>query len=288
MIIVKVKESKNEILRSITETQRYRSLNHSELLKNFTINEFSLSELNLPSADIILESILKIEKEIGLLGWASNGVRSPVYKGFSLTYNPDFDDKESSIFHQTWGSVNLKQSFSRKMGLGNHTETKNTYYDTYAFRKIHPIIEDSLGFLFKKFSFPILRSRVAYYYGHREMPNSTGTFHVDEFPYDLLRVNIPLQTSEEYILDIVGEDEHGNKLNIVNKHLEVGKIYLWNTRIPHRLGLLRSCKNTMPRIHMVFGFSPWFRYDNDEDMFIENQCFGTSIKNIVDSRLFLS
>lgn len=280
-----VKNAEGEVLKSIAKL--YGNLDLKSLVQDFTFCEFTLEELGLPSADKILTDVLSLGKEVGLQGWMSNNTESQIYKGYSLTYNPDFFDSRHSLFHQTWGSPILNQSFSRKYGLGGHAQTKNTYYDTYAFRKIHPVINAHLGKFLKKFRFSLLRSRVAYYYGFGQGAKKNTTMHVDEFPYELLRINIPLQTSKEHILDIIGNDEYGNKLDVINKHLEVGKVYLWNTRIPHRICLSEFCKNTEPRIHLVLGFSPWFDYNEENDSFVKNQCFGQPIQKIVDSKLFM-
>lgn len=283
-----VKDTQGEVLKSIVNSGGYGNIDLSESLKNFTFHEFTLEELGLPSAEEILQKISHIKELVGTQGWMNKDTESKVYKGFSLTYNPDFLDQDASLFHQTWGSKFLNQNFARRYGLGDHTQTKNTYYDSYAFRKIHPIIEENLGSFLKRFRFSLLRSRVAYYYGYGENPKKTTIMHVDEFPYELLRVNIPLQTSEEYVLDIIGNDDHKNSLNILNKHLEVGKAYLWNTRIPHRICLSKYARSRNPRIHLVLGFSPWFDYIEENDSFIKNAFFGRSIKEIVESKLFMN
>jgi hypothetical protein len=261
--------------------------NSEEALLGLDFYEFTLEELGLPGSDVLLKSILDIEKIVGLQGWSEKGQESETYKGFSLTYNPDFIFSNQSIFHQTMGSPLLTQSFSRKINHGNHSVTKNTYYDSYGFRKIHPIIFSKLGYFLDKFSMPIIRSRVAYQYGFNRGVDKKENWHIDEPPYEVLRINIPLQTSHEHVLDIVGSDGKGNYLKIINKHLECGKLYIWNTRIPHRLTFKEICLSKSPRIHLVLGLCPWFDYNKDTDSFVKNQFFGQPIKKIVDSKLFI-
>jgi len=260
-----------------------------ESLKGLLFQSFTLKELNLPNSSALLESILQIEKEIGLKGWFANGVESQVYKGFSLTYNPEFNNKGTSIFHQTWGSKDLKQSFSRKFGVGTHNAnaTKNSYYDSYAFRKIHPLIKNNLGYLLEKFRFSLVRSRVAYYYGNRTAPNYNNTWHIDEFPCDVLRINIPIQTSKEHVIDIKGKDEFENEYILENFHLETEKLYIWNTRIPHRIRINNWSVTKKPRISIVLGFSPWFDYIEEEDVFVKNEFWGVPIVELVNSKAFI-
>jgi hypothetical protein len=275
-----------EIVRFLTKYGVFSNELRSESLKNFDfLQEFTLEELGLPDHETILKSVLDIKEQIGLQGWITNGVESDTYKGFSLSYNPNFYDQNTSIYHQTWGAKELTQSFGRINGLGLHTFVKNTYYDTFAFRKIDHLIESNLGFLLKKFKLPILRSRVAFFSLNR-VPFPENGWHVDEPPCDLLRLNIPLQTHENHVLEIKGQDEYGNTLDL-QKHLAVGKAYIWNTRIPHRVTLTKKMLFPFERIHMVLGLGTWVNYNPTNDSFSKSDIHGTSIRTIVQNKLFM-
>ena len=93
----------------------------------------------------------------------------------------------------------------------------------------------------------------------------------------LLRVNIPLQTSDEYVMQW--------KDNTYK--LEVGKAYLWNTRIKHRPTITRKVETKEPRINLVIGLTPWLTYDPEMDKYSKNELFGKSIKEIVENKLFV-
>lgn len=255
-----------------------------ESLQDFLFKEFTLSELGLPTANQLLADTLAIKDIVSLQGWRNNGLESTTYKGFSLTYNPDFHDSNSSIYHQTWGAPQLKQNFGRIEGLGNFSSIRNTYYDTYAFRKSPEIVHSYLGSLFSRFSCPLLRSRAAFLKLNYVVNKKEG-WHVDEPPTHMFRINIPLQTSEEHVLEINGSDEYGNSL-VMSKHLEVGKVYMWNTRIPHRVTVTKPC--ITERIHLVLGFGTWVSYDPVNDTFSKSKLHGIPLKTIVDQRLFLT
>lgn len=254
-------------------------------LKDFAFNEFTLEELNLPSAAKLLDAVLTIKQEVGLVGWHTKDHESKTYKGFSLTYNPDYHDSSISIHHQTWGSSLLTQSFGRTQGIGDHSFIKNTYYDTYAFRKQPPSVEEHLKFLTARFKFPIFRSRAAFYNLFLQKPG-TASWHVDEFPNHLLRINIPLQTSNQHVLSIKGQDEFSNSLDLV-KHLEVGKAYIWNTRIPHKVDITRQVVTKQDRIHLVIGMSPWIDYDSESDTYFKSEYYGMPLKEIVENKYFI-
>jgi hypothetical protein len=177
----------------------------------------------------------------------------------------------------------LTQSFGRVQGLGNHSSIKNTYYDTYAFRKRLDIVENHLGNLFDYFSCPLLRSRAAFLKFPNFLNKKEG-WHVDEPSTHMFRINIPLQTSEEHILEINGNDGYGNSL-VLTKHLEVGKAYIWNTRIPHRVTTTKFSK--LERIHLVLGFGTWVDYDADNDTFSKSHLHGLPLKTIFEEKMFL-
>jgi len=244
---------------------------------DFGWNEYTLEELGLPPADKILKGVKEIESLVGLTSWRTKHQSSQKYKGFGLTYNPTFFDKSESRYGQVWGSPLLDQYFSlENEKIGDYSKLKNTYYDTFGFRKIDETIQEHLGFFLDRFNFHISRSRVAYIFGYEEEPNDRG-WHIDEPTCQLLRVNIPLQTSDEYAI------EWKDKIY----QLEVGKAYLWNTRLPHRPTIIKKVETKEPRINIVIGLTPWLDYDKETDKLKPNKYFGTSINEIVHKKLFV-
>ena len=102
----------------------------------------------------------------------------------------------------------------------------------FGFRKIDETIQEHLGFFLNKFNFHISRSRVAYIFGYGDEPNDRG-WHIDEPTCQLLRVNIPLQTSDEYAI------EWKDKIY----QLEVGKAYLWKYKITSQTYYNKKSRN---------------------------------------------
>ena len=260
----------------INEVKRFFE-NTDEQQNDFGWYEFTLEELGLPSTDQILEGVKKIEQEVELQGWRTKHGTHQKYKGFGLTYNPTFFDKTENIYHQVWGSKLLDQYYGLEKGAGDHTQIKDTYHDTFGFRKIDDVIQKHLGFFLDKFNFHISRSRVAYIFGYGEEPKKEGGWHVDEPTNQLLRVNIPVQTSDEYVMQ--WDDK--------TYHLELGKAYLWNTRRPHRPTIIKKVETKEPRINIVMGLTPWLEYDNITDTYIKGKYFNKPIKEIVEEKLFV-
>jgi hypothetical protein len=275
------KDIKGEISSELFQPLSYSP---SDALNDFTFYEFTLKELGLPESSILLDQVKVIEQQVGLQNWVNQTKAAKSYKGFSLTYNPDYLDNIDSIYHQTWGSNQLTQNFSRQ----NQTDIniKNTYYDTYAFRKLPPLVKEHLGDFISKFNFSIFRSRIAYF--NPIFPKiQDESWHKDEPPFQLLRINIPLQTCQEHVIDIDGTDDYGNSFTLLNKHLEIGKAYIWNTRIPHRIYINKMVSSFKPRIHIVLGLSPWINYNDEDDSYSHSDHYGKSIKDIVVNKFFL-
>ena len=60
--------------------------------KDFEWIEYDLKDLGLPSVEQILNGVKKIESKVGLHSWRGK-TRPQHYKGFGLSYNPNFLDK---------------------------------------------------------------------------------------------------------------------------------------------------------------------------------------------------
>jgi hypothetical protein len=283
-----VRETQKEIYQELEENGFFDGINFHTIMKDIGFYQFRLSDLGFPEVNDLLKSIKKIEESVGLQGWENKGKKSKEYKGFSLTYNPDFVDKEKSLYHQTWGSTILSQNFSRvfddqeKIGF-----RKNTYYDTYGFRKIPKIVRLNLRCMLDRLSMPLLRSRTAYIFYDNNSKNDAIDWHKDEFPYQLLRINIPIISEPCYVLDIDGKDEYGNSITIYDMYLEPGKAYIWNTRIPHRIRIKEKPRTPEPRISIVLGLSPYFQYDSNTDSFFKSKLWGKSLDDIIKNRNFL-
>jgi len=251
--------------------------NTDERQNNFGWYEFTLEELGLPSANKILDGVKSIERKVNLQGWRTKHGVNEAYKGFGLTYNPTFFEKSENIYHQGFGSKLLNQVYGLQKDSGDFKQLKDTYHDTFGFRKIDDVIQKYLGFFLDKFNFHISRSRVAYFFGHKQTPNENTGWHVDEPTCQLLRVNIPLQTSKEYVI------QWNNKTYI----LETGKAYLWNTRVEHRATIISKPEKEEPRINVVMGLTPWLNYDKNTDTYTKSKYFGKPIKEIVEEKLFV-
>ncbi len=144
---------------------------------------------------------------------------------------------------------------------------KNGYFDTYSFRNLTTGAgEGALGkFLTTRLKRRLCRSRTAYINAKAYNPLAKDyMWHYDEPVYLNLRVNIPIQTTDNYVCEIKGiEGQH---------HFDVGYAYSWDTTVVHRVYAKRFEQSK--RIHLVLGTIPWFDFDPDSQTYYANEFYG--------------
>ena len=67
--------------------------------------------------------------------------------------------------------------------------------------------------------------------------------------------------------------------------LEVGKVYLWNTRLPHRPTIVKKVESLDTDKYSIKGIS-WLDYDKENDSFSKNEYF--EAVNEVAKELFVN
>ena len=219
-------------------------------------------ELDIDS--IIMSSTEMVEK-FGFNPWQAADSDMQSYGGLSLVYNPDYIENVDSN-KQTLGTKtnNRDEFFYGK--TGKFKSTRNTYFDSYAFRQLAPCVtETSFNDIAQSFKRHIVRSRLATINAEHVSNNERHKFgwHRDESVFENLRINIPLITDETFMFEI--KDKQA-------EHLSIGNIYSWDTNIPHRV--FPTTHEHKSRTHLVLGFSPWFDYDVEEDCFYSNEFYG--------------
>ena len=227
-------------------------------------------ELKLVDVDVaaLLASVLDIVRTRGFSGWRHKDGESERYGGFSLTYNPDHQDGLDPHVSTIGTPKNAPNEFFWNT-TGAHQTPKHSYFDTYGFRARTPASrEGALGDFLDTFRRSMVRSRVGIIVGKNIDPTDqtyrdNAGWHRDELVFENVRVNIPLQTDENFVFQMENEKPY---------HLDVGKAYTWDTNRPHRVFAIGPSSTT--RIHLVLGFSPWFDYDAATDMWVQNEFFG--------------
>jgi hypothetical protein len=215
----------------------------------------------------------------GVHGWLSSEGRKDddAYLSLSLTHNPDLQDPGIEDVHQsTLGtSVNPVNEFYYG-AVQRFRKLKNTYFDTYGFRLRTPAAEvGALGEFLSQCGLSLVRSRLSVLRGKEE---ACGDFrfgwHRDEPVYENLRINIPLRSDRSYRLQLESKlDKPDSSSPTMSDHyLAPGKAYTFDTNRPHRVYPKAACE--LDRIHLVLGFSPWFRYDREADAWQPNEFYG--------------
>lgn len=196
------------------------------------------------------------------------------YLSASLTYNPDSVDKLSEDPHQnTLGSTRYSQGNADF--YKTHSSIRNSYADTFAFSQRTPLSQYKfLGKFIDSFRSTVIRSRVSKIVGSDpESTQQSYLWHKDESIFLNLRVNIPVQSSLDYVIQIMAEDPKDPYIVKTEEFaLLPGHAYAYNTQLPHR----PFCKklNNLERINIICGVSPWFDFDHAEQVWRSNDFYG--------------
>lgn len=225
----------------------------------------------------IRTSVLELLKENEPKGWLTADGRSKPYTGLSLVYNPNLQEDIDPLYQTLGTSYNTKDEFFWKT-TAKVPHLKNSYFDTYSFRKISPAITGNMLDLINQFNAPLIRSRIGIVDANETVLDEVDKqgWHKDEPVFENLRINIPITTDEDCLFQIEGKDP---------VHLPYGNMYTWDTFIPHRVFANKIKSAT--RIHIVLGFSPWFNYNQEDDSWETNDFFGKKhpIDMLVDGDL---
>ena len=250
--------------------QEYISLNTNinkaiEAYSDYKTNE--VLSVSLPiSTEQLISSYDKLLQKVTPFPWRTGDQKFDAYKSISMTYNPDHQDGYDP-FSSSIGTERALSFYSFADSNQTYQNIKNSYYDAYSFRKIHPTILEAFGHLFNSFNLSLIRSRLSII--NKNEPMITGSkfgWHVDEPIFHNLRLNVPIITDPNYYLEIKSDTFN------YDEHLKTGCGYVWNTIQPHRA--YAKAMPTIDRAHIVFGFTPWLNYSNQTDSWKPNEYWG--------------
>lgn len=229
--------------------------------------------LKVPDLDFDLslakDETYRLYRELGAVTWASQP-KFNVY-GLSLTYNPDHDEsiwKSASFGHDRYKKYSSYDYYS---AVNNDTENrvKGDYLDSLGFRKWHPEIYTSPGLrgLFEKIAHPIVRVTARTQNGTicaaTRYAAEDGGMHVDDSPFEVLRINVSLSNNEMFGLEYEGHEP------II---WEPGGNFIVNTDVRHRAYIKESSE--FLRTNLIIGVCPWLSYDTETDSWSVNEYFG--------------
>jgi hypothetical protein len=238
---------------------RLTKLNKNIIESDITDVEIDIN-LDIEKLKQSLLNQMEIHKPVG---WQTKDTSVNFYKSLSITSNPnhqdDIDENVSSI-----GTPKNSTGEFYYNQIKNHKFLRDSYYDTYGFTKLTDIAKQGeLGKLISKIKRTIIRSRISTIEGSSvPIDNETG-WHRDESIFINLRLNIPITTSDEFFFEMK---------DVKPYNLKLGKLYSWDTNIPHRVSSHTTTDNN--RTHLVIGVSPWYDYNKVSNAWTPNEFFG--------------
>ena len=248
-------------------------MNKIALFNNYNAPDYIEAYLNVDH-DYLLKSIFEASEIYGLHEFSYSGKSkgAACYSSASFTWNPDAIDKISDDPHRaTLGSTVFK--YGSASLNGEKESSRNTYNDSYSFKERTPFADyKGVKDLFDTFHRTIVRSRISTIHaGNSEATKADFCWHDDELTFINLRMNIPVQTTPNYVVQVLrGTTE--DQLDIAEFPMKEKYAYVYDTHKLHR----PLCKklDTVDRINMIVGISPWFDFDKDSQSWISNEFYG--------------
>jgi hypothetical protein len=247
-------------------------LAHIENLKPAQHRDYISLKLDLDISPL-QENVKSLMKKYGVFAfhYAQRKDSFESYLSTSLTHNPHAIDNISSNPHQSGIGSSLYSSGNSEDYVKAEA-LKNTYADTYSFNHLNPIARESdFGLLLSSFKRSLIRSRLSMIEGNRQESTSLNyLWHQDESIFLNLRINIPIISNKNYLIQILKDDN--NEAEFCEFSLEPGLAYVYNTQKYHR----PYCKNLNQddRINLICGVSPWFDYDREKNIWVSNEFYG--------------
>jgi hypothetical protein len=218
-------------------------------------------------------------RRYGVHGWLSAEGRKEddAYLSLSLTYNPDLKDPGITDVHQSTLGTSVNPAAEFYYGsVRRFRKLKNTYFDTYGFRLPTPAAQIGvLGEFLSRCGLSLVRSRLSVLRGEAGGGHAFAFgWHRDEPVYENLRINIPLRSDRSYRLQLESrlDEPRPDSRGLSTHYLAPGKAYTFDTHRPHRV--YARAPSSLERVHLVLGFSPWFRYDRRDDAWAPNEFYG--------------
>lgn len=252
------------------------------LMQKYKVNA---ALLPVPQKKLILKHDLNLDRlkkslddsmeKFGRHPWKTADGDRLVYSGFSLTYNPNHQDQLDPNASSLGTPKNKRGEFFYG-SKQNHSNIKNSYFDSYAFVKRTPAASEGyLAEILNTCQRTIIRSRmmildgqyfddelISNYKNSTDLDSKFG-WHRDEPVFENLRINIPIIGSNSFVFEMLNEEPY---------FLEPGLAYSWDTNIPHRVWCRE--KTNVQRYNLIVGVSPWFDFDELNQEWKPNQYFG--------------
>lgn len=232
--------------------KQLRKFLHFDTITPQCKEEYLKIPLDLPWKEMANDVPLAFEK----FGWYgmvhrrhTDWVRSPVYGGLGLTYNPDYKfniPKHAQGLGQPRTNVSIRGKDTYDDCLGLRVPTDVTSFRSYK------TFFDKLKLQFFQGRFAEVKA--AEHGANISEENKEFIWHTDEPNEVISRLLIPLIYDEDYWIEL----DSGTKI-----YFEPGYAYHWDTFKPHRWNF-KYHSNIKNRTCIVLGWAPWLRYENNE------------------------
>jgi hypothetical protein len=215
----------------------------------------------------LLKEVYELYREVGAVQWQSQSTLNLF--GLSLNHNPNHPAnlwKMGSFGHPRYKNLSA-YDYYKAVDADKANRVKDDYLDSYGFRSLLPAVETKphLKALFESFKLPVVRSTARTINGALcyPTPQGDGGMHVDDSPFEVLRINISLSNNGDFGLQYLGNNPIFTK---------AGDNLIVNTDVKHRAFIKQH--NDFIRTNLIIGVAPWMNYDKEKDEWSLNEYFG--------------
>lgn len=228
---------------------------------NLHLPEFTYDESQLA------QECTQLRDELGFVPWRSTEGGALI--GMSTHYDPQqpLSDMYVGSFghprYQRAGPADYYQLPAKELSQAPRMD----YLDSLGFRKVCPAVTLKPAFMrvISGFRVPVVRGTIRVIEGSQAFASREDGvgMHTDANPCKAMRVNLSVQTSDDFGLQYEG---HAPLISKSGEHRIVC------TDFNHRAWIRK--RNKVQRIHFVFDVLPWLAYDASRDAYSLNEFFG--------------
>lgn len=220
-------------------------------------------------AAVIEEELLLLTQKIPCVPWRSQ--EPGALYGLSLSYNPQASEHEwhcGSFGHPRYRRFSPQAYFTVPEFDREHAR-RGDYLDSLGFRCLLPQLAQlpHLSNLLHSFRMPVVRCTLRIIDGQRvcASQDDEGGMHRDDPPFEMLRVNLCITSSENFGLQYI------DQAPII---LQPGAHSVINSDTSHRVWIKK--RSDFRRMHLIVGLVPWLNYDVELDAWSPNAHFGNT------------
>jgi hypothetical protein len=264
--------SHNQVPNNLTTYNYIKTqCNWEEAVSSFKRNNDEDLDLRIKNlffdTDKVLQEVYELYREVGAVNWQSQN--SLGLYGLALSYNPSLPKElmNKGCFGTPRYKIYSSKEYFEAVMADKTNHVKNDFFDSLGFDTLLPQIKakKNLNKLLKSFKLPVIKVTVRTINGilSHSTDVATGGYHLDDCPFETLRINISLSNNGNFGLQY--------------KHKKVvytgaGDNLVVNTGKLHR-SYVKEANTNFQRTNLIVNLAPWLDYNSTNRVWSLNKYF---------------